>query len=41
MVQIRTRMCMSLDGYVATPDGWPVQLADLGFGPKGYGFTGA
>ena len=23
MVKIRTRMCMSLDGYVSTPDGWP------------------
>jgi hypothetical protein len=27
-MQIRTRMCMSLDGYVTTPDGWPAQLAD-------------
>src|SRR5436189_2222002 len=28
---IRTRMCMSLDGFVATPDGRPVQLADPTF----------
>jgi dihydrofolate reductase len=26
-------MCMSLDGYVATPDGLPVQLADPTFEP--------
>ncbi len=24
---VLTRMCTSLDGYVTTPDGWPVQLA--------------
>ena len=36
---IRTRMCMSLDGYVTTPDGWPVQLADPSFVPgESYGF---
>lgn len=38
-MQIRTRMCMSLDGFVTTPDGWPVQLADPGFSPQSYGFT--
>jgi dihydrofolate reductase len=38
-VQIRTRMCMSLDGYVTTPDGRPVQLADPAFVPgQSYGF---
>jgi dihydrofolate reductase len=38
-MQIRTRMCMSLDGYVTTPDGRPVQLADPGFSPgESYGF---
>jgi dihydrofolate reductase len=38
-MQIRTRMCVSLDGYVTTPDGLPVQLADPDFGPgKSYGF---
>jgi hypothetical protein len=29
-MKIRTRMCMSLDGYVTTPDGWPAQLDTLG-----------
>lgn len=38
-MQIRTRMCMSLDGYVTTPDGRPVQLADPAFTPgESYGF---
>jgi dihydrofolate reductase len=36
---IRTRLCMSLDGYVTTPDGWPAQLADPGFNPESYGFV--
>jgi dihydrofolate reductase len=38
-MQIRTRMCISLDGNVTTPDGWPVQLADPDFSPEAYGFT--
>ena len=38
-MNIRTRMCMSLDGYVTTPDGWPVQLADPTFVPgESHGF---
>jgi dihydrofolate reductase len=38
-MQIRTRMCMSLDGYVTTADGRPVQLADPTFVPgESYGF---
>ena len=38
-MQIRTRMCMSADGYVTTPDGWPAQLADPTFTPgQSYGF---
>ena len=38
-MQIRTRMCTSLDGYVTTPDGWPAQLADPRFKPgESYGF---
>jgi len=38
-VQIRTRMCMSADGYVTTADGWPAQLADPTFVPgKSHGF---
>jgi dihydrofolate reductase len=27
-MEIRSRMSMSADGYVTTPDGWPAQLAD-------------
>jgi dihydrofolate reductase len=38
-MQIRTRMCMSADGYVTTPQGWPAQLADPAFVPgESYGF---
>src|SRR6266536_1057451 len=38
-MNIRTRMCISLDGYVTTADGLPVQLADPAFVPgKSYGF---
>src|SRR5512147_376714 len=38
-MQIRTRMCISADGCVTTPDGWPVQLADPAFLPgESYGF---
>jgi hypothetical protein len=38
-MQIRTRMCISADGYVTTADGWPVQLADPAFVPgESYGF---
>ena len=32
-------MCMSLDGYVTTPDGWPAQLADPSWDPAAYGFV--
>jgi dihydrofolate reductase len=31
-MNIRTRLCVSLDGNVTTPEGWPVQLADPSFG---------
>ena len=27
-MRILTRLCLSLDGYVTTPEGWPAQLAD-------------
>src|SRR5919201_3086588 len=38
-MEIRTRMCVSLDGYVTTPDGLPVQLADPTFVPgESHGF---
>ena len=38
-MQIRTRMCISIDGYVTTPDGRPAQLADPNFSPGSYGFV--
>jgi dihydrofolate reductase len=31
-------MCMSLDGYVTTPDGLPAQLADPAWDPQVFGF---
>jgi dihydrofolate reductase len=38
-MQIVTRMCISADGYVTTPDGWPAQLADPAFvAGESYGF---
>lgn len=38
-MQIRTRMCVSIDGCVTTPDGRPVQLADPAFvAGESYGF---
>lgn len=38
-MRIRTRLCTSLDGYVTTPDGRPVQLADPAFvAGQSYGF---
>ena len=38
-MQIRTRMCTSLDGYISTEDGLPVQLSDPEFDPEAYGFV--
>jgi len=32
-MRIVARLCMSSDGFVATPDGWPAQLADPAFVP--------
>lgn len=32
-MQIVSRLCISADGYVTTPDGWPAQLADPKFEP--------
>lgn len=37
-VTILTRMCTSLDGYVTTPDGWPVQLAFPGWDAGALGY---
>jgi dihydrofolate reductase len=38
-MQIRTRMCTSLDGYISNADGLPVQLSDPQFDPEAYGFV--
>jgi dihydrofolate reductase len=38
-MQIRTRMCTSLDGYISNADGLPVQLSDPAFDPEAYGFV--
>jgi dihydrofolate reductase len=38
-MNVFTRMCTSLDGYISTPDGLPVQLADSKFDPEAYGFV--
>jgi len=38
-MKISTRMCMSLDGYVTTPDGWPAQLGLPAWDPEEYGFV--
>jgi dihydrofolate reductase len=38
-MQIRTRMCTSLDGYVSNSDGLPVQLSDSDFDPEAYGLV--
>jgi dihydrofolate reductase len=38
-MQIRTRLSISADGYVTTPDGWPALLADPHFvSGKSHGF---
>ena len=38
-MQIRTRMCTSLDGYISNEDGLPVQLSDPEWDPEPYGFV--
>ena len=38
-MEIRTRMCMSLDGCISTPDGLPAQLADPHWDPETHGFV--
>ena len=38
-MQIISRLSISVDGYVTTPDGWPAQLADPTFVPgESHGF---
>ena len=38
-MQIRTRMCTSLDGYISNEDGLPMQLSDPEWDPEPYGFV--
>ena len=38
-MQVRTRICTSLDGYISTPEGLPVQVADPEWNPESYGFV--
>ena len=38
-MQFRTRMCISLDGYISRADGMPVQLEDPEWDPEAYGFV--
>jgi dihydrofolate reductase len=38
-MKIRTRMCISLDGYISNADGLPVQLSDNEFDPEAYGLV--
>ena len=38
-MQVRTRMCTSLDGYISNADGLPVQLSDPEFDPEAYGLV--
>ena len=37
-MQIRTRMCISLDGCISRADGMPAQLEDSEWDPEAYGF---
>ncbi|MFI7670850.1 dihydrofolate reductase family protein [Nocardia sp. NPDC049526] len=32
-MQIRSRLCMSADGYITTPNGWPPQVVDPAYVP--------
>jgi|GEM_PF-796183 len=36
-MQIMARLCMSADGYVTTPNGWPPQVVDPAHGPGSHG----
>jgi dihydrofolate reductase len=38
-MEIRTRMCTSLDGCISNEDGLPVQLSDPEWDPEAYGFV--
>ncbi|MFI5781028.1 dihydrofolate reductase family protein [Nocardia sp. NPDC051570] len=36
-MRILARLCMTADGYVTTPDGWPPQIIDPTHGPGSHG----
>lgn len=36
-MRIRARLCMSADGYITTPNGWPPQVVDPVHGPGSHG----
>ncbi|MFI7189220.1 dihydrofolate reductase family protein [Nocardia nova] len=38
-MQILARLCMTADGYVTTPDGWPPQVVDPVHGPGSHGIA--
>lgn len=38
-MQILARLCMSADGYVSTPNGWPPQVVDPAHGHGSHGIT--
>ncbi|GAB3907168.1 hypothetical protein GCM10029964_104940 [Kibdelosporangium lantanae] len=38
-MQILTRMCVTADGYITTPDGWPPQVIDPAHGPGSHGIS--
>jgi hypothetical protein len=38
-MQILARLCMSADGYVTTPNGWPPQVLDTVHGPGSQGIA--
>ncbi|MFF0500080.1 dihydrofolate reductase family protein [Nocardia aobensis] len=38
-MQILARLCMTADGYVTTPDGWPPQVIDPVHGPGSHGIA--
>ncbi|MGV9676276.1 dihydrofolate reductase family protein [Nocardia sp. NPDC003482] len=38
-MRIMARLCISADGYITTPDGWPPQVIDPTHGPGSHGIA--
>jgi dihydrofolate reductase len=38
-MQILARQCVTADGYITTPDGWPPQVIDPAHGPGSHGIS--